>query len=327
MWLTILAVTSIAILATESTPPEPIDLDFVDAYPCNVPAGYNPQFNPSGLTIWDKKLYTVSDRISTCVFCLEIDEVNKKATAVPVRLNQMSVLESTGGDMSFEGITVDGSGNFFLISENTSRVYKLPRNENDPAVKIISGTTLETVAKDIGLLNDANKGFEGISLLSQDEFILCAERNECGLVQITRKNRKYLSVKAWTLSMHPFPTPLERQSVEQGLADLFTLLEPGKDGVPHRTVFGLERNGEGISKISIQDSGVSSTALWRISKTLRKDGYRYNDSPHFAMPEGLAIDEDFVYVIIDNNESSIEGSIDENASKPLLFKFQRPRGN
>ncbi|MDA3896793.1 MAG: hypothetical protein PF482_11685, partial [Desulfobacteraceae bacterium] len=107
-------VTTVTALSQENV----IDLDLYKVYFVEGPEN----FQPSGLTIINGCLYTVSDKHDNVIYSLELtDDIAKAIPVVGIPLPLFSFISS----YDFEGITHDKSGNFYLASETQCRILRV----------------------------------------------------------------------------------------------------------------------------------------------------------------------------------------------------------
>ena len=76
-----------------------------------------------------------------------------------------------------------------------------------------------------------------------------------------------------------------------------------------------------VLRIAFDETGYEELEVWSFGHVTNADEYRYEDMT-FGKAEGLTMDEDNVYVILDNNGLARVG--DPTDHRPLLFVFARP---
>ena len=258
---------------------------------------------PSGLTIWQDTLFTVSDRHPNTVFRLEIRE--ESAAMIPYR--NFPVTETFGNDwLDFEGITCDSAGNFYIVSEMHSRILRVAHDGQS------SGwitPDLKPYGEAEGLFQVLNAYFEGITLLAPGYFLLCAERQPRGLMEVHLSNDK-LTVNATQFEHSQFTFP---EGVSLDFAGLYT---------DRDTVYVLERNAYLVARLVRDAAGTFQEGPgWSFRHIALDPRYRYRDM-QYGHAEGLCLDRHLVYVIFDNNGDFREQSPGDN--RPLLLILHRP---
>ncbi|MDZ4861246.1 MAG: esterase-like activity of phytase family protein [Candidatus Hydrogenedentes bacterium] len=253
---------------------------------------------PSGLTIRDGALYTVSDNHTDDIYRLRLEADRAvMEPAIPI-----VVPDGVRGD--YEGITGDGNGGFYLASESQFRILHVP-DGGKPAAWVTP--SLEAAGKSAGLFQFRGGYFEGIAQIDATHFLLCAERQPRGLM--------FVNIASVPPSTESFvmmePTVQPRGLRFPDFTDLW---------VTGGAIYVLERNAEIISIIERTEKSVT-VAPWRsFRRTVDREDLRYADQ-RFGMAEGLAFDDASVYIILDNNGASRKSNLAD--VRPLLLIFQR----
>ncbi len=258
-------------------------------------------FQPSGLTIVNKRLYTVSDKHDDFIYCLQLS--NDTASAIPAIKIPLPIL-SFFHSYDFEGLTNDDSDNFFLASEATCRILRVtPNGENADWIT----PDLKPTGEQVGLFKAQNAYLEGICRVSSNEFILCAERQPRGFLEVNLAPA--LQVTAYLSEHSKFEFP-------DGTSKDFSGLYYYKN-----TVYVLERNAFLISQLKWENNKLVETNGWSYRHIETIAPYRYADM-EFGKAEGLCIDDAYIYIIFDNNGDHREGNSDDR--RPLLMLFNHP---
>jgi uncharacterized protein YjiK len=159
-----------------------------------------------------------------------------------------------------------------------------------------------------GLFQLLNGGLEGIAYCGPDNFFLCAERQERGLLEVSTANlTPAVSAVRWETSrcsVGPQRPP--------DCADLY--FERG-------TLYALARGAETVVLLRKVDRSWREVGCWSMTRTLSAAAYLYSDT-RFGKAEGLCMDRKRVYVILDNNGEARQA--DPADRRSLLFVFQRP---
>ncbi|MDP7422175.1 MAG: esterase-like activity of phytase family protein, partial [bacterium] len=168
-----------------------VPLEIVKVLPVDGPEN----INPSGLAIHNGHLYSVSDKHDGSIFKVEIKDGRALFTEHLTFKTPEGIIDlrgkmfaADGGDpydpskpqLDLEGITIDGNGNFFLISERCFCVIKvLP----DGTVDWVSPSFYEAGLKR-GLFVTDGAGPEAIAFLEEKTLIVSAEREPRGILLI-----------------------------------------------------------------------------------------------------------------------------------------------
>jgi len=259
-------------------------------------------FQPSGLTLIDGRLHTVSDKHNDFIYCLELS--NDTAIAVPaVKIAQpfFSFFHS----YDFEGIAHDDSGNFLLASESQCRILRIsPDGENSNWIT----PNLKPAGKKAGLFQVKNAYLEGICCISPNELILCAEREPRGLVEI--------NLEKTPIQVYAYPSEDSKFIFPQGTSKDFSGLCRYKN-----EVYILERNAFLIGQLKRVKNQLIETIGWSYRHIETMATYRYSDMK-FGKAEGICIDDNYIYIIIDNNADHRADNPDDR--RPLLMLFDHP---
>jgi uncharacterized protein YjiK len=259
-------------------------------------------FQPSGLTIINDCLYTVSDKHDHFIYFMELsDETAKAIPAVEIPLPFFSFIHS----YDFEGITHDKSGKFYLASESQCRILCIsPDGKNANWIT----PNLKPAGKKAGLFQTANAYLEGICCISSDEFIMCAERQYRGFLEINLKNMP-INIFAYSSENSKFRFPEGSNKDFSGLCSY------------QNNLYVLERNAHLFSHFKRVNNQLTETTGWSYGHIETAATFRYADMT-FGKAEGLCIDDQYIYIIIDNNNDHRADNPEDR--RPLLMVFDHP---
>ncbi|MFB3906167.1 MAG: esterase-like activity of phytase family protein [Acidobacteriota bacterium] len=283
-------------LSAQLTAPPPIELELVCALPVEGAR------EPSGMTIRDNRLFVVSDNDDQTIYELKTGE-----TVAVLRPHvRFTAPASEGvGKLDFEGISHDKKGDFYLVSESTSRVLHVSPD----------GRKAEWVTPDMyevgwkkGLFQINNGGLEGIACISPRQFFLCAERQARGILKVTLRGRR-TETQVWNCDERDWDSPYGRPP---DFSDLY--LEKDR-------LFALMRSDEGVAEMRQDGERFRAKQFWSFGRTLRDPAYSYRDAT-YGKAEGLCMDRKRVYLILDNNTDT--RSNNDQDARPLFFIFKRP---
>ena len=271
-----------------------LPLKLIKALPVEGPE----RIEPSGLTIFDGTLFTVSDKHSDTIFRIQLSD--DKAVLVPY-----VKFDPPDKRLDFEGITRDENGDFYLVSEKAFRILQVSKN-GDNASWI--SPDLRPCGEDVGLFETSGAYLEGIALVGENKFAVCAERQPRGIIEVDLTKMPY-EAEAFNCNMAKVEPSKDRNPDFTGL--FF------EDGV----LYVLQRYACVISKLIRNEEGFAEKDFWSYEAAVTSDELRYSDMT-FGKAEGLCMDRDRVYVIIDNNRE--QRYSDPADRRPLLLIMERP---
>jgi hypothetical protein len=254
-------------------------------------------FQPSGLALVDGVLYTVSDKHSDAVYRLDLEADRAVASAArPIQVPERH--------LDLEGLASDEAGGFFLVSEECTRVLHVPRD--GPSVWVTPD--LRPAGQPLGLLVRYNATLEGIALLGPRHLLLAAERDARGLLEVDLAATEP-RVTATRLDRTRFPLPSGRGP---DFADL---------AVWHGRVFALLRNACVVCELERDPTnggwreGAAAAAFTAIESDPRTR-YRHME---FGLAEGLALDAERLFLVLDNNNDALVADPQDHRSRVLIF--------
>ena len=263
----------------------------------------NHPFEPSGLTIKDNQLLTVCDD-SKHIYAIKTLEDNTTIAEPVARMNADDLGVS---ELDVEGITVV-EDEIFLVSEVHHKMIRI-HNEQSSWVPQSEGVYQSAFAA--GLFQIHNAGMEAIAYLGDHTFLLSVERQPRGLIKV-QFDEKYENIIAQTNQVFDdsqFPSPAHRKPDLTG----FYLF----DGV----LFALHRNAYMIHELVLDEHGLYQEGrAWSYEHIVKDPKYAYADM-RFGHAEGLAVDAEHFYLVLDNNNNPRLS--DPNDIRPLLIKAKR----
>lgn len=271
--------------------------------PVQVLAVEGPENNqPSGLTIFNNTLFTVSDKHDDTIFRVQL--MDDRAVLVPhiqFKLSE-SVTEKV---LDFEGITCDNEGNFYIVSESTFRILRV--SSDGDRVSWVS-PNLRSYGEKVGLFQTRGAYLEGITLVDENQFVVCAERQPRGIIEVNtdRIPSKAIAFKYDTTIVE---LPKDRNPDFTGLF--------WEDGI----LYTLQRNAYVLCKLVKGHQGFEEKDFWSYEAIVTREEFQYENMT-FGRAEGLGMDKNYVYVILDNNGDARRS--DPSDQRPLLLIMERP---
>ncbi|HWP47255.1 MAG TPA: SdiA-regulated domain-containing protein [Candidatus Limnocylindrales bacterium] len=277
---------------------EPIPLKLEKALPVEGPEN----IQPSGLAICHNMLVTVSDKHDNTIF--EVKLRDDKAVLVPYLQFKLSE-PVTESKLDFEGITCDEMGNFYLISETAFRILRVSAKGEE--VSWIT-PSLRSYGKEKGLFQVPNAYLEGIALRGPHKFVLAAERQPRGIMEV--------DIGKVPFEVRVFKNDTTQLTLPKGLnpdfSDLF---------VEDQGLYALERSAYAICKLVDTGQKFEERDCWSYKAIETREELQYLDMT-FGKAEGLTMDKDHVFIILDNNNEA--RACDPNDRRPLLLIMERP---
>lgn len=259
---------------------------------------------PSGLTLVNGRLFTVGDKFDRTIFAIEIEPPS--ARLVPAVEFQPPASEA----MDWEGITADEHGNFYLISERMGRMLVVsPDGSSSWATPDLRGS-----ARGLGMFQQMNAGFEGIARLGPDHFLGAAERQARGLVE-WRKVGDQWQVAPYLMDSSPYSSHTAFPRVLD-----FSALDA--DG---GRIFALFRNAHLLVELALTGNGYEEIAAWSYREGELHPDWMYREQ-RYGQAEGLVVDGEDVYIVIDNNRSGRAANPADRRSLLLHLRFPEADG-
>ncbi len=292
-WLALLLFLGTAVAA------EPVKLDKYEVFRINSPQ----PIEPSGLTFKDQQLYTVCDD-SNALFKLNLldDQTAEAVVDQVLDVTQLSAL-----NLDLEGVTVVDN-EFFAISEVHHKLIRL-QGQQLSWVPELQGVYAEAYAA--GLFQVYNAGLEAVTYLGDNTFLLAAEREPRGLIEVTFDDDFKTIVKQ---SNQVFA---ESEHVLPGNRN------PDLTGLYYHqgVIYALHRNAYLVHELVKDANGeYQEGRSWSYQHIVKHPDYAYQDM-QFGHAEGLAVDDDYFYLVVDNNMNpSLKNP---NDSRPILIQAKR----
>ncbi len=286
--------------------------DLIISFP--IEGEFGAPVEPSGLTFYDGFLYTVSDEHDDLAFKLMMT-VDEHAGPADLKLVGIPLKYAPGArqkGMDFEGVASDGHGGFYVLSEEYARVYHMTLR--DPTLRPVT-PSLVSRGKELGLFREGSAGFEGIACDGR-EMMLCAERQPRAIVEFPLPDAAdpRLHVQDDVLTHSAFP-----KGADEDFAGLFS-----ENGV----LYVLERNAYAVCRLRKVNGRYVADAALSYGRAIDANGLRYQrkerEKIDFGRGEGLALDSERVYVVLDNNGRPLKS--DPNDARARLLVLRRPPG-
>lgn len=248
----------------------------------------------SGLSFCDGKLLAVADKVSERIFSLSPqpgrDSVVLESKAdfvrpslpddqpVPLKVRAMHYA-SVPLSMDFEGITCDADG-IYLLSERHNRITRLHSPERKSEWLPVRWSES---AKAHGFLQQFNGESEGLVKIGND-FWVALERDPRGLLKLgagDQVGRDFRTI--------PAVNGLDFRGRSEDLAGLSYF-----DGA----LFTLERNAFAVCRRNLDNLRAEWCIHYRDIEEHSENVYL---ETHFGKGEGLAVNEQGIFVVLDNN--------------------------
>ena len=255
----------------------------------------NGQFEPSGLTLWDGDFYTVSDKHDAIYQLTFNDKYIDLKPIIKIRNDRNTKLD-------FEGISHDDNY-FYLISEMYFQILRVSKDGKQQKW-LPKNTNFKKLGQKVGLFNTTNAYFESICLLKNTTFLMAAERNPRGFVEVDLdKDNKLTNSKAYQLNETIFLIDESRSTDFTGLS------------CDNNDVYVLERNSYTIAKLKKRKGKYQEKKGWNYQSIIMQDDFLYQDM-RYGQAEGLVVKGKKFYIILDNNRNP---HLIDNSNNNSLF--------
>jgi len=267
-------------------------------YPVNKSEG----LDLSGLVYCSGKLLTISDKHSETIYRLDKDandykvnieleidipEVKEQKYQFPNNILYYLYNLFDSDNYDWEGITCNQS-TILLVSERHTKLLSV-----EPG--FIEWIDIDTSSvENAGLLETYNAFIEGVTI-DEEYYYLSVERQPRGIVRVDR-NTTFIHANVFN--------DIDNAVRPADIAGL--TMWNGK-------LFMLSRNDEELCHVDKNTLTVISCESFKNAISTVK-----YDSDKFGVVEGVAITNDYIYMIIDNNNMNIKGTSD-NRSRLLVF--------
>ncbi|MBT3341803.1 MAG: hypothetical protein HN712_18315 [Gemmatimonadetes bacterium] len=290
----------VLLLGLWAGPTAALDLELLAALP--IKGLENAQ--PSGLAMADGVLFAVSDKHDHAI--CRIDITDDAAQLEPFITFNAPWSGTWSTRLDFEGLTY-ADGSFYLVSEACLRVLHV--NERGGGLEWVT-PDVRGAATAAGLLNVKNARLEGIALLAPNHFLLAVEREPRGLIEIWQdEDEDEPHVQAWVTDETRLELP-EPRAVD------FTDLHLDAGGL-----YALARNADAVTPITWSSGQFEELDVWSFRHVVEDPAYAYENQT-YGKAEGLTMDDERVYIVLDNNQQP--RLADENDRRPQLLIFARP---
>lgn len=270
----------------------------------------------SGLAWCRGQLLAVSDKISDTIFAVSVAEGRAviapalhiplpptRPTAYRPPANLLYRLDGArfADRLDWEGIACRDD-TIYLLSERHNAVLKIDGNSS----AWLPVDWYENLYR-AGFLHTYNAFVEGIAVRDDNNFLIAIEREPRGIMTLQRT-----AADTWKITQQALSDdkPLPFRAGNPDIADI---------AIHRNAVFTLERNASAVCR--------------RDSQTLRADScfsyFHVEDDPHwryadsnFGIGEGLAIDDQWIYIVFDSNDQSRIAAASDRRS--LLLRLPLP---
>lgn len=262
------------------------------------------RFDASGLLLHDGKFLVVSDRHNETIFALAFEGAT--ARAEPFITFSGPEPYPPNRHLDIEGIAPAPEGGFYLVSEWGFAPFLVPSAGG--AARWVS-PDLRATGGSVGLFATRDASLEGVTALPGGGLLLACERGPRGLIEVAGAGRpQRITVQNMDTSRYPAPG-------DRGVD--WSDLTVWRD-----RVFGLARNQHLVVELHrARDGSWEEGAAWSFAAVENAPAHRFADMS-FGQAEGLAIDDDRIYVLIDSNNQ--ERVAQPGDKRTWLFAFRNP---
>jgi hypothetical protein len=249
---------------------------------------------PSGLTLWDGKFYTVSDKENT-IFQLLFNEDSVELKPV------IKIEANSKGKLDFEGISHDDDF-FYVVSERYLQILKISRDGKQVTWLPKEGD-FKSSGQAVGLFQTHNAYIEGLCVLGDNHFLLAAERQPRGFVEYRVDKNQIIAYQK-----------------DEAVFDYSDNRSPDFTGLScDDGLYVLDRNAYAVAKIKKKHGQYIEVAGFSYEHIIKQEQYQYQDMK-YGHAEGLVVKGDTIYLILDNNRNGHLFNKDNNNSLFLKLK-------
>lgn len=292
-------------LAVSRAGADPVPLHLDRAWSVSGPG----RFDASGLMVRDRVFYVVSDRHGDSVFRLEFDGESARAV-VHVTFTGPEPYPWIGY-MDLEGIAPAPDGGFYLAPEWGFAVCHVPA----------AGGTARWATPDIkaageaaGLFATRDAYVESVAVLDDGTILLASERAPRGIVEVRGGvNAERVAVQRMETSRYPVA---ERRGLDW--SDLT---------VWRGRLFALARNQHLVVELVRERDGAGAWIegdAWSYAEAENAAAHHFTDMT-FGQAEGLAITDEAIHVLIDNNNLERASAPGDRRSWLFALRNEIPR--
>ncbi len=274
--------------------------------------------NYSGLWRLDNSLYTVSDKVSDRLIQIPFEDSFLKYSLLTMLNSKKAFLRHTNTfsyssedananqiNLDFEGITTCSKDVFYVIAERKRLLLKI--NMSDFTIEEMK-TGLDKFINanqhlEIDRHHKTNAGLEGIAYNCDDNLIYLAnERDKPYIFVFDVDNSQILSVHK--------PPYFENKGAD--ISDMIFY---------KRHLYLCYRNNREIWKVNCQN--FKTVNILSYKAVVDDEQFVYNTGERFGIVEGLYIDDNYIYLMTDNNSSQRQADNDD--FRPTLFVLDNPQ--
>jgi len=265
------------------------------------------RFDASGICERDGEFFVVTDRHADTIFTLRL--AGDAARAEPS-------LTFTGpkpypwiGYMDLEGIVAAPDGGFYLAPEWGFAVCHVPAGGG--MARWVT-PDLKAAGAAVGLFATKDAYVEGLARLGDDHFLIACERAPRGVIEV-RGGREATRVEAQRMEESRFPLPPGRTLDWSDLT------------VWRGRVFALGRNQHLVVElVRAADGAWAEGRAWSFAATENAPAHRFTDMT-YGQAEGLTINDESIYVLVDNNNNQRESRAGDRRTWLWSFRNVMPR--
>jgi len=274
------------------------------------------KFNLSGLDVCNGKLLTVSDKKDDYIYEIKIsgDQAylikNKHIEAPKRNASGYSTLHKIiysaeslvlGDFNDWEGISCYES-DIYLVSERKNSILHISNVKTDWLTAEFYESGIKTK-----YFNSYNASIEGISVINKHEIFLMIERNPRGIAHLNQSD-----IGLWSVEFNPLKN--------LGLNYINDSYDVAGVAVYGEYMYTLERNAYAVCKRELYNTNEGNCLSYEYIALDKNNSYTDEE---YGLGEGIAIDEKYIYIVFDNNNShKYKDSTDYRA---ILLRIARPK--
>ena len=272
------------------------------AWVVETPDGSAARLDPSGLARWRGQLILVSDKAHFSHVYAVVP-----ADGRTVQPRSVGTLDAPGAGSDREGLAVCGDTLWVVVEQDSQLVQVSPVGVT--AVIDLDFSTVQSAVPPS--LQWMNAGLEGVACAPDGRMWVAKEREPRAIFEVDPSTGAALAV--WD----------ERARTDQAVTIDGTTFWPSWADLQFSDghLYALHRDGRRVVRLD------PSTGRETAAVTLSYDEQLlYADAKPYGMAEGLLIEDDAIWVVLDNNAKTMNAGPRSGEPAPLLLRYDRPSG-
>lgn len=277
-------------------------LQFEKALPLEGPE----MLQPSGLVMHQGACFLISSKHDDQIFAVTLgkDQAEYKEAFRITRPTGAGTLK-----LLWRGLAADESGSLYAVSETAYRVMRIDKKGAGEWY----GPSVLNAGTEIGLFGGDHSGPDGVAYIGKGKVLIGASRDPRGLIS--------LALNGDNADLKPYKCETSKASVPTGRKPDFTDLAAHTQGNA-TTVYALVGSADAVCTLKPGEGGaLEESSCFSFAAAAQDPKVRYKGLK--GLGRGLAVDDNRLYVVLDNRGLARES--DPKDRRPQILVFTRPR--